>query len=411
MIQRAVFRFLLPHPTLMRGLVGLNALPAATVDGRALPARLQLAPQLPASWDRLTIRNLRWQGVTADVTVRRDAGGLSVSVAPRGGPLPLELHAVLPPGARQELALLARMTVPGKHGPVMIGNVASLRIDSGPAEIDRYDRQRNINFEIELNQQPLGLVESQAMALPSIKNLPPGVTQTTIGDAEAMNELFASFGLAMLTGVLCIYIVLVMLFKGFVQPATILVALVLSIPGAFLALFITRTALSMPSMIGMVMLMIALSATFSYGIIWEHLPENLAAFMVSISSVPWVAMLIIILAFVPVFSLSGEEGKLLTLQGAAGEDVVVLGGMDITGASFVKVEGLKFTVGDAMKGRRVFVNVSKAKQSQIARCEPAATTPCIMRKARKISTVGARMQPTVASVKSTSDVSTTGRRP
>ena len=161
----------------------------------------------------------------------------------------------LPPGARQDMALLERMTVPGKHGPVMIGNVASLRLESGPAEIDRYDRQRNINFDIELNQQPLGWVESQAMALPSIHNLPPGVTQTTIGDAEAMNELFASFGLAMLTGVLCIYIVLVLLFKGFVQPATILVALVLSIPGAFLALFITHTALSMPSMIGLVMLM------------------------------------------------------------------------------------------------------------------------------------------------------------
>ncbi|MDP1927384.1 MAG: efflux RND transporter permease subunit [Thiobacillus sp.] len=161
----------------------------------------------------------------------------------------------LPPGARKDMALLERMTVPGTHGPVMIGNVAALSLDSGPAEIDRYDRQRNINFEIELNQQPLGLVESRAMALPSIQNLPPGVTQTTIGDAEAMNELFASFGLAMLTGVLCIYIVLVLLFKGFVQPVTILAALVLSIPGAFLALFITQTALSMPSMIGLVMLM------------------------------------------------------------------------------------------------------------------------------------------------------------
>jgi multidrug efflux pump subunit AcrB len=59
----------------------------------------------------------------------------------------------------------------------------------------------------------------------------------------------------MLTGVLCIYIVLVLLFKDFVQPATILGALVLSIPGAFLALFVTHTALSMPSMIGLIMLM------------------------------------------------------------------------------------------------------------------------------------------------------------
>jgi multidrug efflux pump subunit AcrB len=161
----------------------------------------------------------------------------------------------LPPDARQDLQLLERLPVPGKNGPVMLGNVARLSIDGGPAEIDRYDRLRNINFEIELNGQPLGEVEKQALALPSLQTLPPGVIQTTVGDAEAMNELFASFGLAMLTGVLCIYIVLVLLFKDFVQPVTILVALVLSVPGAFLALFVTQSALSMPSMIGLIMLM------------------------------------------------------------------------------------------------------------------------------------------------------------
>jgi multidrug efflux pump subunit AcrB len=161
----------------------------------------------------------------------------------------------LPPFARQDLALLERMTVPGKHGPVMIANVATLAIDSGPAQIDRYDRLRNINFELELNGQPLGEVERQALALPSMRNLPPGVTQTTVGDAEAMGELFASFGLAMATGVLCIYIVLVLLFRDFIQPATVLVALVLSVPGAFLALFVTRSGMSMPSMIGLIMLM------------------------------------------------------------------------------------------------------------------------------------------------------------
>lgn len=157
--------------------------------------------------------------------------------------------------SRQDLDLLSRLMVPGSKGPVMLSNVASLSLESGPAQIDRYDRMRNVNFEIELNQQPLGDVQTKAMALPSIKNLPPGITQATIGDAEAMAELFASFGLAMLTGVLCIYIVLVLLFKDFVQPVTILAALLLSVPGAILALFITRTALSMPSMIGLIMLM------------------------------------------------------------------------------------------------------------------------------------------------------------
>jgi multidrug efflux pump subunit AcrB len=138
---------------------------------------------------------------------------------------------------------------------VPLGNVAEISIDSGPAQIDRYDRMRNITFEIELNGQALGAVEAAAYALPSLAKLPPGVTQRAVGDAEAMAELIGSFGLAMLTGVLCIYIVLVLLFKGFMQPVTILFALVLSIPGAFLALWLTGTALSMPAMIGMIMLM------------------------------------------------------------------------------------------------------------------------------------------------------------
>ena len=161
----------------------------------------------------------------------------------------------LPDSARQDLSLIERLAVPGAKGPVALSNVADLELASGPAQIDRYDRARNVNFEIELNGQALGAVQAAAEKLPSIANLPPGVKQTVIGDAEAFAELFSSFLLAMLTGVACIYIVLVLLFHAWVQPATILAALVLSIPGAALALYITRTDLSMPAMIGTIMLM------------------------------------------------------------------------------------------------------------------------------------------------------------
>ncbi|MEP7295369.1 MAG: efflux RND transporter permease subunit [Burkholderiales bacterium] len=174
-----------------------------------------------------------------------------LNLSQRQVPIVVKLKA----DARTDLDLLSRLAVPGARGPVMLGNVATLVIDSGPAQIDRYDRQRNINFELELNGQPLGEVEKQAQALPSLKSMPAGITQRGVGDAEAMGELFASFGLAMLTGVACIYIVLVLLFHDFVQPVSILGALLLAIPGAFLALFVTHTALSMPSMIGLIMLM------------------------------------------------------------------------------------------------------------------------------------------------------------
>ena len=180
-----------------------------------------------------------------------DQGLAKLNLSQRQVPVVVKLRS----DARADIELLKRLPVPGARGPVMLGNVATIEMASGPAQIDRYDRLRNINFEIELNQQPLGDVEKAALALPSLQQLPPGVIQTSVGDAEAMAELFASFGLAMLTGVLCIYIVLVLLFKDFVQPVTILAALVLSIPGAFLALFVTHTAISMPSMIGLIMLM------------------------------------------------------------------------------------------------------------------------------------------------------------
>lgn len=157
--------------------------------------------------------------------------------------------------ARDDVATIKRLPVPGARGAVALENVATLEIASGPAEIARYDRLRNVNIEIELNGRELGSVEQAALALPSLRKLPPGVVQTAAGDAEVMGELASGFALAMLTGILCIYMVLVLLLKDFVQPVSILAALVLSVPGAFLALFITGTALSMPSMIGLIMLM------------------------------------------------------------------------------------------------------------------------------------------------------------
>lgn len=157
--------------------------------------------------------------------------------------------------ARKDLGVLERLVIPGSKGPVMLGQVASIELASGPAVIDRYDRQRNVNFEIELSGMPLGDVTQAVQKLPSLQSLPPGVKVVEVGDAEVMGELFASFGLAMTIGVLCIYIVLVLLFKGFLHPLTILAALPLSLGGAFVGLLIAQKSFSMPSLIGLIMLM------------------------------------------------------------------------------------------------------------------------------------------------------------
>ncbi|THF58621.1 efflux RND transporter permease subunit [Pseudothauera rhizosphaerae] len=158
-------------------------------------------------------------------------------------------------GAREDLALLERLDVPGSSGPVRLNEVARVEMGGGAAVIKRYDRTRNINFEIELGEVGLGQATAAVQALPAIRALPPGVRAIDVGDAEIMGELFASFGLAMIAGVVSIYVVLVLLFKDLLHPLTILTALPLSLGGAFAGLLFAGQALSMPSLIGLIMLM------------------------------------------------------------------------------------------------------------------------------------------------------------
>ena len=180
-----------------------------------------------------------------------DASLAKLNLSQRQVPIVVKLDTA----ARQDLEVLGRLAVPGVKGPVMLSQVATLEMTGGPAVIDRLNRARNINFDVELSGAPLGDVTAAVEKLPSIQNLPAGVKQAALGDAEVFVELKASFGLAMLTGVLCIYIVLVLLFKDFLHPITILAALPLSLGGAFVGLLVADKMLSMPSFIGLIMLM------------------------------------------------------------------------------------------------------------------------------------------------------------
>ena len=156
---------------------------------------------------------------------------------------------------RTDLEAIAQLRVPGKSGPVPLSAVAEIVLASGPAQIDRVDRRRNVTIDVELSGRLLGAALQEANALPSLQSLPPSVTRLPQGDAQRMAELFASFGTAMLIGILCIYGVLVLLFHDFLQPFTILAALPLSLGGAIVALLLTHNSFSMPSIIGILMLM------------------------------------------------------------------------------------------------------------------------------------------------------------
>lgn len=137
---------------------------------------------------------------------------------------------------------------------VQIHQIASLQMDTADSEIVRLDRDRTINFTVN-SSRPLGELVAEVKALPTLAHLPSDIGIIEQGQAESMNELFSGFVLAMGVGVFCIFGVLILLFHRILQPLTILVALPLSIGGAFIGLLVTGSDLSMPSMIGFIMLM------------------------------------------------------------------------------------------------------------------------------------------------------------
>lgn len=161
----------------------------------------------------------------------------------------------LDPRMRTDLNPIGQLRVAGNNGQVALASLADIRMSSGASQIDRLDRYRNITISVELNGRAIGEVMNEVRGLPTMRNLPKGVFQVQQGELQRMNEMLGSFGLAMAVGILCIYVVLVLLFHDFLQPLTILAALPLSIGGALLALLITGSNFSMPVVIGILMLM------------------------------------------------------------------------------------------------------------------------------------------------------------
>jgi len=161
----------------------------------------------------------------------------------------------LDPAYRSDLADIGSLQVAGANGKVSLQSIADIKIGGSPSQIDRIDRSRNVTFTIKLGDKTLGEVNAQAMALPSLKNLPAGVHVVSQGELQRMSEMFSSFGLAMGIGIFCIYAVLVLLFHDFLQPVTILMALPLSLGGAILPLVLTNTVFSMSAVIGLLLLM------------------------------------------------------------------------------------------------------------------------------------------------------------
>jgi multidrug efflux pump subunit AcrB len=160
-------------------------------------------------------------------------------------------HKHLP--VRQQIDTIANLREQGRDGLVPLSSIATLSVESGSLQLDRYDRLRNVTVSADLGGITLGATQAAADNMEAMRTLPSNVQVIQGGDAEIVSDLMSGFAMALVVGVLCVYCVLVLLFRDFLQPVTILSAIPLSIGGAFLALLIAGSELSVPAMIGLIM--------------------------------------------------------------------------------------------------------------------------------------------------------------
>ena len=221
-----------------------------------------------APLDRTEIRIVPKPGIAADLGVSTDLiaetvrvgtiGDIGANLAKfnaRDRQVPIRVQ--LPERLRGDLAEIETLKVPVKGGTaVPLSTVADLSLGQGPTAIDRYDRAIRVALEADMQgSDALGSLIENVMNLPAAKDLPPGVTISQTGDAEVMGEVFGGFAMAMGAGLMMVFGVLVLLFGSFLQPVTILFSLPLSIGGAILGLLIFSKPISMPVVIGILMLM------------------------------------------------------------------------------------------------------------------------------------------------------------
>jgi multidrug efflux pump subunit AcrB len=226
-----------------------NALAGATLNRpelRIYPSQ-DLAVRLGVSTESLseTIR-VATIGDIAPALAKFDAGGRMVPV-----------RVQLDERTRGDRQVLEQISIPKlSGGSVPLGTLADVRFGEGPTSISRYDRQRQAAVEADLVG---GAALSEALNaiknLPVMKGLAPDVKVLEGGDAELQAELFQEFGGVMRNGLMMVYVVLAVLFVSLLQPLTILLSLPLSIVGAILALLLTKSAITTPVVIGILMLM------------------------------------------------------------------------------------------------------------------------------------------------------------
>ncbi|MGE6739931.1 efflux RND transporter permease subunit [Allorhizobium pseudoryzae] len=169
--------------------------------------------------------------------------------------IPIRSQASL--DVRRDLQAIRNLKIKTASGTtVPLSSVADIDYSEGPSSIKRNNRSRVVSIGSDIPQgTALDTATAEFKRIVEETDLPPTVRLAESGDAKIQAEMVQGFANAMLLGLLLVLVVLILLFKDVIQPFTILFSLPLAIGGVAVGLIVTNNALSMPVLIGILMLM------------------------------------------------------------------------------------------------------------------------------------------------------------
>ena len=184
--------------------------------------------------------------------------GYPLGVVPTAaGPLTAQVtlgQITLPPVPGAVTAMLTRIPVPGSQGTVPLSQIATIAEVKAPVQVTHVDGQRTASITASVTNNNIGAASTSIDQALSTVKLPPGATWELAGATEITNDVFRTLGIAMLIAILLVYIIMVATFRSLLNPLILLVSIPFAAVGAVLALIATGTALGMPSLIGLLML-------------------------------------------------------------------------------------------------------------------------------------------------------------
>ena len=230
-----------------------DVLSSVSVSGSLPRPEVQIRPRMEEA-ARLGVTTAQIAETVRVATIGDvDAALAKISLDNRQIPIRVQID----PSYRTDIDRIGNLRVQTTRGvSVPLKTVADIVITQGPSTIKRFNRERQATIGASL---PIGVALDTAKdrfnEVVKSTELPAGVQVLESGDAEVQNELMDSFLNAMLMGLLLVLTVLILLFKDVIQPFTILFSLPLAIGGVAAGLILTNNALSMPVLIGILMLM------------------------------------------------------------------------------------------------------------------------------------------------------------